>query len=395
LDNERLDYIKRLIEVQSEIGANNGYYYSKTRITVSHVNTFLRPNSHINKDFISILPYEDRVEIAKIYLERLIEENIFDGFDYYKNVYSPYSSNTDFKKLLSLNGYDCYVDILSKDEKDFPTDWITKNENFHQMLLERLYKKWDKDIENWKDENKQECVELMFTLQLSGLWLYYNGFNQNFLKVYLEYLKARGYKINIFELFKKKIDTIISGMEQGTSHFTKSKLFEALIITFDFYMAVLDLYGEDNKKAVSKLQNTLNYIFKEKLNVEKMGFMNTFLYTKYYDRSCRDSKDDVKYFWEKLYTSELNPTLKRIFINAFVYTWNKSPIPKVRNSIKLIADLSTYKRYIEGGSRGFPYSNQSIFYKDLMVNANNLKKSVKTILFSKAMTEEGGLYFGG
>jgi len=390
LTEELLDYVKRLIEFQSKINENS-YYHDK--ISEKHVTTFLNPNSRSNKDLISLLPYEDRLEIAKIYLEEIVDEH-FERLNYYKGVFTGYSYEV-IKSLLSKDGYDCYLNVAERNDEGLPTAWELKNENFHQMYLDRLYKKWDTDIENWKDDNKQHCVELMFEFQLSGMWFYYNGLNQNFLRVYLEYLKDRGYKIKVFDLFKKKIEKIASGIEQGTSHFTKSNLFECLIIIFDFYMAILDIYGDDNQKIINKLQTTLNSFFREKLNVEKMGFMNTFLYTKYYVSNNHDSKEDLKYFWTTLYSDTMNPVMKRIFINALIYTWNKSPIPKVRNSIQLIARLSVYDYPIEGRDRGFPYQNQNIFYKDLILNANSLKKSVKSILFSKAIAQEGGLYLGG
>jgi len=390
LDKELLDYVKRFIDFQAAINENS--YYAE-KISEKHVTTFLRPSSKYNKDLISLLPYEDRIEIAKIYLKKLIDDNLI-RMNYYKGVYSGYSYK-DFKDILSTKGCDCYLKVVNKDDNENPIDWEIKTENFHQMFLDGLYKKWDESIDTWKDENKQTCVEMMFEFQLTGTWLYYNGFNQNFLKVYLEYLKNRGYKINIFEIFKKKIKTTAERIEQGTSHFSKSYLFECLIIIFDFYMAILDLYGDNNQKVINKLQNTLNSFFREKLNVEKMGFMNTFLYTKYYVTNNHEGREDVGYFWSTIYNDKMNPTMKRIFINALVYTWNKSPIPKVRNSIQLIAKLSTYSHIIEGRGRGFPYGNQGIFYKDLILNANSLKKSVKSILFSKAIAQEGGLYLGG
>jgi len=363
LDKELLDYIKRFIEIQLE--ESTGWYSSSREVGFSKVNMLLRPTSKTNKDILYLLPYDDRVEIAKIYLEKWIQSYIGgNGFTYHSGDYGKYSNTNEFRSIVHLNGYDCYLDIESRDDKDFPNKWTTKNEIFHQMLLDVLYKKWDEIIDN--SPEKQLCVEHIFRTQLNGVWLYYNRYGQNFLKVYLEFLKERGYKINIFDIFKKKIEKIISNINQGTSHYTKSYLFEALIITFDFYMAILDLYGENNPKVVSKLQNTLNYFFKEKLNVEKLGFMNTFLYTRRYDDKNREGDNDVVYFWNEMYNENMNPTLKKIFLNAFINTWNKSPIPKVRNSIQLLVNLSMYKFGIgRNYNKGFPYNNQNIFYTDI------------------------------
>jgi len=391
LDEKVLEFAKQLIDFQT----SEDRYGRKA--DYPDVVKFLKPTQSKRKDYFDILSYDNRLELAKIYLDKVIDEYFGYYFNYNYRKYSSYG-NTEFEKLVNADGYEAFVTVESRDDEGYPLSFTRKTENFHQMFLDKLYEYWDNKIDGAvNDEDKQNIAELQFEFQLTGQWFHYNGFNQNMLRIYLEYLKNKGYKINIFQIFKQKVYKTASNMTQGLSHFTKSNLFDCLIMVFDFYTAVLEIYGEDNEKVINKLQNTLNHLFKEEMNVEKMGFMNTFLYTNelYPDRKRNENQSDVRYFWDKIYNEDVNPVVKKIFLNALVYTWNKSPIPKVRNSIQLIATLSTRKYRANWCYYGFPYKNQEIFYKDLLLRANDLKKSVKTILFSKAIAEEGGLYLGG
>jgi len=388
LTDKELEFVKKFLDFKE--ATENSYYYDRY-ITPSDVMKFLQPDARRNyKDACNILSYEDRIDLAKIYLERIVSMTFSNNFGYYKNSHN--SNKGYYETMLSNSGIDCYVDVAKTNEEGFPLEFNKKNENFFYIFLDGLYKYWDKQLEYYKN-NQQEAVEIMFESQCNGTWFYYNHFNYNFLKVYLEYLKSRGFKINIFELFNKKLKRVIKSMDKGLAHYTKSYLFESLAIIFDFYNAILDIYGEDNEKVINKLQNNLITIFKDEIETEKFGFMNTFLYTKRWTNNSKnrssESTSDVVHFWEYVYNNELNPTLKRIFLNAIIHTWNKSPIPKVRNSMQLLVDLATYKY---DGRSGFPYHNQRLFYNDIIANANMLKKSVKSILFSKAILEEGGLF---
>jgi len=388
MDEKTLEFAKSLIDFQ--LGINT--YGNKIRIY--EIEQYLSPVSSKHHCY-DALPYDYRIEISRYYLDKYLNE-FFRNFSYFKNGFN--NSSDILEKIYSSKGFDCFVELIDKEDKEKfynKENHVYKNENFHEIFLNRLYKHWDKFIKD-DSENIQEAIDITFDSQLTGYWFYYNDFDQNFLRIYLEYLKKKGYKVNIFDRFKKKIKKLSDNIEKGISHYTKNYLFEILTIIFDFYNAVIDLYGEDNEKVMKKLQTTLDYIFKDLLNVERMGFMNTFLYTKYHNPNLRDSSySDVKAFWEKFYNEDLNPTFKRIFIDSFIYTWNKSAIPKVRNSIKLIADLSNNNYHTNNWNYGFVFKNQKIFYKDLICNASDLKKSVKTILFTKAVSEEGGLYLGG
>jgi len=401
LEENLIEFTKKFFKYQ-ELSRSSSYGCA---FSVNDVLTFLTPTCDKGKkDIMSIFPYEDRLEIAKMYLEKVVKHHINGGYMYGTRSYAnSYDSEKVLKEIVSTDGYRCNVDVKNFDEITKEFEYNTNVENFHQIYLNCLYEYWDNHIDNQLD--KQKAVEYLFERQLTGAWFYYNKLKQNFLKVYLEFLKSRGYKVNIFEIFKNKIYELSDKIEKGTTHYTREYLFDCLILIFDFYMGVIDVYGEDNQKVINKLQNTLNHIFMDKLNVEKLGFMSTFMYIKKYIDYEKDSRkqryyrnlnyfdqEDVVYFWKKVYNENLNPTMKKIFLNALIHTWNKSPIPKVRNSMTLLLQLSTHTYHY---NRGFPYENQKIFYRDLISNANSLKKSVKTILFSKVMTEEGGLYIGG
>lgn len=368
--------------------------YYDDAVSERNIISFLRPKSTKVDNIVDVLPYDLRIEVAKYFLETYLKENFFSRstLSYYANDYSPYNSHI-MEDIVSTNGYDCWVSVIDKEKEEYEI----KNENFYDIYLNLLHEFWDNQIKTFSGEKDQEqkVLETMFDAQLTGYWLYYNHFNQNFLRVWLSYLKSKGYKINIFNVFNNKICKKIEEIKKGTSHYEDSKTFFNVLITIiDFYTAVIDIYGEENEKIITKLQNNLNKIFKENLEVEKLGFMNTFLYTKkiqhryglVYKKIYLD-EGPVEYFW-KLY-GRMNPTVKKIFINALIYTWNKSPIPKVKNSMSLLLELSQHKYYQK---YGFYYKNQDQFYKDIIMNANTIKKSVKTLLFSKAMTEDGGLF---
>jgi hypothetical protein len=145
------------------------------------------------------------------------------------------------------------------------------------------------------------------------------------------------------------------------------------------------------------MQSFLDRLFKEDLKTEMLGFMSTFLYTNkyFYDRKanrCTSTISTViESFWNLYYTNDLNVTVRKIFISSLIKTWNKSPLPKVKNSIECLVKLGNGE-WVDniGKKHGFPYSNQSVFYQDVVQYSSDIKKSVKKILFSKVMTTEGG-----
>lgn len=394
-----LEYTKKFLDFYYLKRPN---VYDSHRITTSTVKLFLRPESPSNENCIDTLPYELRIGIARYLLERLAKEEKFKsgGFSYYINDYSRGSLSDTLDGFLLPTGYECFSGKEYDNENR--ATFIKTTENFHDIFLDGLYRYWDDQIKSYSELPNQDIqygIDNIFRFQMTGYWFYNNRFNKNMLKVFLEYLKEKGYKVNMFQVFNSAISTNIQSMDKGISHYDCKPLFKTLILIFDFYSAVLDIYGDENKKVLTKLQDNLNEIFSKKLEVEKLGFMNTFLFTNKIKHSFGLTRSNrkldyteskmVEYFWNKIYTENLNPTIKKIFINALIYSWNKSSLPKVKNSIKLLVELATHQYF---GRYSFYYYNQSLFYKDILSNTNNLKKSVRTILFSKAMTEEGGLF---